>query len=304
MTKSLTATRGLLVAAAIPVLLLGACARPGTAAETSAGDGAAGGPALESASVPAGDPDRVALRVDYRGGFVPPDYLVGRLPMVTVYADGRVITDGPVPLIAPGPALPNLQVQRIEPGTVRKLAAEAVAAGVKDGADFGSPGVADVPSTRVTVDTGYGTETVEAIALREAQPDDPALTAEQKAARKKLAAFVDKLTGLSTATKPYEPDEVAAIASPYVKSDDGLGGAPVPWPGPALPGEALNPALDVHCLSVTGAQKDAVWAAAQKANQQTPWESGGKQWRVMFRPLLPDESGCAALQGSGQRSAG
>jgi hypothetical protein len=293
----MTRTRGLLTAAAIPILLLGACARPGTAA--GAGDAGAGEPVTESAAVPTPDADDLALRVEYRGGFVPPDYLLGRLPLVSVYTDGRVITDGPVPLIAPGPALPNLQVQQISPAEVRKLTADAVAAGVKSGADFGVPGVADVPDTRITVNTGYGTQTVSVNALREAQSDDPSLSAAQKAARKKLAAFVDRLTALKAASQPYRPDEVAALAGPYTDPGDGLGGKPVDWPGPALPGEALNPALDIHCVSATGALKDAVWAAAEKANQQTPWVSGGKQWRVMFRPLLPDESGCAALRSAG-----
>jgi hypothetical protein len=290
----MTRTRGLLITAAIPVLLLGACARPGTAAD--AGAPAAGEPITESATA---DPDSVALRVEYRGGFVPPQYLLGRLPVVTVYADGRVITDGPVPLIAPGPALPNLQVQQITPERVRKLTADALAAGVKTGADFGSPGVADIPSTRITVATGYGTETAEAIALNEAQADDPALTSAQKTARAKLKKFVEQLTALDGATEPYRPAEVAGLARAYVASGDGLEGKPVDWPGPALPGDALDKDLDIRCVSVTGAAKDKVWAAAEKANQQTPWVSGGKQWSVLFRPLLPDESGCESLRSAG-----
>ncbi len=71
------------------------------------------------------------------------------------------------------------------------------------------------------------------------------------------------------------------------------------WPGPALPGAELNPGTGLHCVTVTGAEKDALWAAAEKANQLTPWTSGGKQWKVTFRPLLPEETdGCAALKGA------
>ena len=113
----MTRTRGLLTAAAIPVLMLGACAQPGSAggAGAPASPAPAGsGPVTESASLPAGD-DTVVLRVEHRGGFVPPQWLASRLPMVSVYADGRVISDGPVPAIAPGPALPNLLQGRITP---------------------------------------------------------------------------------------------------------------------------------------------------------------------------------------------
>jgi len=46
----------------------------------------------------------------------------------------------------------------------------------------------------------------------------------------------------------------------------------------------------------TGAQLDTVLAAVAKANQNTPWSSGGNTYSITFRPLLPDESGCADLK--------
>ena len=55
------------------------------------------------------DPDKVIFRVSWEGGFVTPETLLGRVPMVAVYADGRVITQGPVLAIYPGPFMPNLQ---------------------------------------------------------------------------------------------------------------------------------------------------------------------------------------------------
>ena len=45
------------------------------------------------------------LRVGYTGGFVSPPATAGRLPLISVYADGRVISEGPVAAIYPGPAL-------------------------------------------------------------------------------------------------------------------------------------------------------------------------------------------------------
>jgi hypothetical protein len=39
-----------------------------------------------------------------------------------------------------------------------------------------------------------------------------------------------------------------------------------------------------------------VLAAAKSAKSITPWTSGGRQWTVVFRPLLPDEAGCADLK--------
>ncbi|GAA4610290.1 hypothetical protein BJY16_007767 [Actinoplanes octamycinicus] len=291
----MTRTRGLLTAAAIPLILMAGCARPDSAG--SAGNAA--DPITESAS--ATDPT-VLVRIAQEGGFVPTSYRYGRLPDVTVYADGRVISNGPVPAIAPGPALPNLQVLRITPERAAQWAADAIAAGVKTGADLGAPGVADIPDTVITATSGGTTQTVRVTALHQAQPTDPNLSASQQAARKKLAGYVDELTALTTETgspapDAYVPDSLAALAQDYVATDDGLKQQPQDWPGPALPGAELSPGTGLYCVSVSGAEKDKLWAAAGKANMRTPWVSGGKQWQVTFRPLLPDETGgCAALK--------
>ena len=289
--------RGTIPAAAVSLALLSACA--GT---TTAADGPAGGSAAPNASGPAAPTGEAPiLRVRQMGGFVAPSTHLARLPVVSVYDDGRVITEGPQLAIYPGPALPNLQVQQIPPAAVADLVDKAVAAGVKNGADLGQPGVADAPTTRFTVVTDAGEQTVDAIALREAQSSDPALTAAQKAARAKLAAFLEQLTSLpegTSAPQPYVPTAVSAISATYVPDDDPALSAPsaVTWPGPALPGESLNEGLDVGCITVEGAEAAELLEAAKSANARTPWSSGGKQWAVTFRPMLPDETDCEGLK--------
>ena len=52
------------------------------------------------------------FRATWEGGFVTPESLLARLPIVVVYADGRVITQGPQIDIYPGPLMPNLQEQQ------------------------------------------------------------------------------------------------------------------------------------------------------------------------------------------------
>jgi hypothetical protein len=283
--------------AAVTLFLLGACARVD---DTGAGSAAESAPASDAAVT---DPDALVLRIERVGGLMAPDQQIGRLPVVSVYADGRVITQGPIPAMYPGPALPNLLVQQADPALVRQLVDKATAAGVGSGADLGQPGVADAPATRITVATGSGTRSVSAVALTEASPDDPRLTAPQRAARAKLAAFVQEVTDLSVAAgmpaaQPYVPTAIAALARPYTRPQDGLPSPPaeMAWPGPGLPGQPVSGNLG--CVVATGDQAKAVWTAAQKANAITPWTSGGKQWTVEFRPLLPDESGCADLKGA------
>src|ERR1700754_4156245 len=93
-------------AVAVTLFLLSACARP---------DSTPGGPVSES---PSGDPapvtaDSLVLRIERVGGFVAPDQTLDRIPTISVYGDGRVITQGPQIMIYPAPALPNIRVQQL-----------------------------------------------------------------------------------------------------------------------------------------------------------------------------------------------
>jgi hypothetical protein len=270
----------------------------------SCGSGAAGGVTGATSSptastvVPAAA-EGLVLRVEYTGGFLTPPMLAGRLPIVSVYADGRMITEGPVAAIYPGPALPDVQVQTIEAGAVQDLVDRAVAAGVGETSDLGTPPVADATSTRFTVVTADGTFVREAYALWETPMEGSGLTAEQDAARAKLAALLSALTEETTegsGTQAYEPDAIGAIVSPWADPGDGLPQHEVAWPGPALPGEPTGGPMDVSCVVAAGAQARAILDAAGAATAATPWVTPeGTRWSVTFRPLLPDESGCADL---------
>jgi len=280
-----------MAAAAVTLFLLGACARTDAigapSASSSSGTPEGGAPA-----------DQLVLRVEQTGGFVGMNTVLTRLPMVSVYGDGRVLTQGPQIAVYPGPALPNLQVQLAPPSTVDALIAKGKQ--LTTLGDLGQPNIADATTTEITVD-GL---TITAYALSETQSSDPSLTAAQRDARAKLAAFVDQLSALSEAkgmpaVQQYQPTAVAVVASPWVKPAGDLPSAPAatPWPGPALPGTLLQPEGKVGCLTVTGDEASKVLAAAENANQNTPWTSGSATWNVTFRPLLPDEAGCADLQG-------
>jgi hypothetical protein len=283
------------------LLLLSACA----AQDAGGAPPDAGGPGLPGA------PDELILQVAYTGGFVTPEMLAGRLPIVSVYADGRVITEGPVIAIYPGPAWPNVQVQEIDRAAVHTLVDHARAAGVTETADLGTPPLADVPSTRFTLATATETSVREVYALSESTGLDAGgsgLTEEQLAARAELRGFLDELTDLpgtlgADAVSPaaaYEPTAVAALVRPWTATDSEpeLIQPEVRWPGPALPGEPAGPLPDLSCVTATGEQAQAVTTAARAANGLTPWVTDdGARWAVTFRPLLPHETGCADLPG-------
>ena len=294
--------------AAVLLLVLGlaACAqRPvGTPPPTDAAP-------PPSAQLP---PDAAApvLRVEHVGGFVRPEEMYSSIPSYSLYTDGRLITNGPVAAIYPGSALPNLQVQLLDEAQVRDLANRALAAGIAETTDLGSPPVADMPSTRFTLTTAEGTSVREVYGLSEyvfeGDQSEAGLTPEQRAGRAKLRELLTALGDLGQQLTPegrvpveaYVAESVAAIVRPWSPPEEdmahGLVPPPMTWPGPALPGEPLGPLPDLGCVVTTGDQATSVIAAAGDANALTPWVTpDGNQWSVVFRPLLPDESGCAVL---------
>lgn len=291
----MTIRRTLTLTAAL--LVLAGCAQRGVATPAPSSS------TPPVAALPGGD-STLVLRVEYVGGFVPVEWTYGRLPSYSLYADGRLITDGPVPAIYPGPALPNVQVQRLDDAALQGLLDEAVAAGIADTADLGSPPVADAPSTRFTLTTAGGTSVREVYALSEYAADDgmdAGLTDEQLAGRARLQDLLSALVDVGqegTAgdqVDSYVPSAVAAIATPWTDPEDGLPHPERLWPGPPLPGEPLGGPLEVGCVVATGADASAVLAAAVEASAETPWVSGQTRWTLTLRPLLPDESGCADL---------
>jgi hypothetical protein len=289
----MTITGVLPSAVAIAVLLVSAAC-----AERGAVEAPSGSASPQKTTVLPDEAGGLVLRVEYTGGFLTPALITGRLPVVSVYADGRVISEGPVAAIHPGPAWPNLQVTHLDAGEVQDLVDRALAAGVGETADLGSPPVADVPSTRFTVVTADETIVREVYALGESdQTPGGGLTDEQVRARARLGDLLSTMvdaTGNARSGELYRPEAVAALLSPWIDSGDGLSQPAQPWPGPAVPPDG-GP-LDLRCVSATGAQASALTDAARAANANTPWTTpDGAQWTVVFRPLLPDETGCADL---------
>jgi hypothetical protein len=270
---------------------------------------ACGTEADDVSAEPAGsppDPDRVAVRVLYTGGYTDALTNVSRLPIVTVYADGRVVREGPQIEIWPPPALPSLQLSRIDPERVAGLAHLAEEAGVGKDPDVGEPPIADAASTRFVVSTGSGTQTLEVYALDEGQETDvdgsalPGVSEEQREARRRLSELRQALVDLEATLGPeevedagmYDAEAVAVFSSPYGEppAEPDLVQQERAWPGPELPG--TTGAADVGCLTATGPEAEAILEAAADTNQETPWTSGGSTWRVRIRPLLPDEASC------------
>jgi hypothetical protein len=294
------------VAVAALLLLLSACA-----AHAGGATGASGATASPTTPVAS---DQLVLQVRYVGGFLPVGVTYANPPIVSVYADGRVITEGAVPAVYPRPALPDLRLQRISADDVRTLIDRALAAGVRDGADLGRPPVMDAATTRFTVVDGDHTYVRDVYALMETARGGgvgpgylgPAVPGPQQSARQRLLGLYQALTDLEgtlgtghvTDAGAYVADNVAAVVTTAKPQPGDPRQPPRPWPGPPLPGEPFANQAGVTCLTTTGAEATTLLQAAGQANLLTPWTGAdGQQWWVSFRPLLPHETGCADLAG-------
>ncbi|MBM4408651.1 MAG: hypothetical protein FJ038_08675 [Chloroflexi bacterium] len=270
-----------------------------------------GSPAKPPIQHPTGR-DALVLRITIDGGFVPPHVILTTLPVLSIYGDGRVIVQGAVPAIYPGPVLAPLWVRTITEAGLQKVLAAAAEAGLL-GADrhYDDGGlVADAPTTTFILNAGGGTHTISAYALAEAEMAGPNLSKEDAAARKALRAFLEAVTDLPklageselTAEHPYTPHAVRVFVSdepPFV-DENNPEQDPIAWPLKAplakfgsMQGEPGG--FQVQCGVVEGADLDTLLPLIAKANTLTPWTSEGKSYSIYVRPLLPDESGCATV---------
>jgi hypothetical protein len=252
------------------------------------------------------------LVVDDVGGFVAPQALFNRLPRIYVTADARLITPGPMILIYPGPALPNLREQALDADAVASLRALATAAGIdQPPPDYGTPRVADATTTEVTYRAADGRTYVhQAYALG---LSDDGLTDAQRNARDQLQRFVES-AGNSAALGPgVGPDRPYAVVAFVVRAapvdgaqpsagDPATGatsatdGAAVPHePRPtvqAWPVESVRLAQSGVCTPVTGPDAETLRDALGQANQLTQWSQDGQVYAVSVRPSLPGEGLC------------
>jgi hypothetical protein len=99
-----------------------------------------------------GDPDAVVLSITDVGGFVPSDRTFTTLPRLLVTGDGRVIQEGPVIAIYPGPLLPNLLQRSITEAGIQRLIDLADEHGLLGDETYMRPGnIADASETIVAI---------------------------------------------------------------------------------------------------------------------------------------------------------
>jgi hypothetical protein len=255
---------------------------------------------------PTGAADLV-VRIESGGGFVGPTYQLRQLPWLSIYGDGRVMVLGPQIEIYPGPALPNVVTFRISEEGLQKVLEEALAAGLLSAdAHYEYPGIADAGTTTFTVVAGGKRHVVSAYALSEGGAMDSQLDPETLRARTALLAFQEKALDLrswlrAAVVEPeavYRFDALRIFVAPPQPADQGLQPTVVDWPL-ATPLSSFGVPVvgnlgDTRCGVVSGDDLAKLLPAVQSSNELTLWRSGDKEYQLILRPLLPDESGCPA----------
>lgn len=162
---------------------------------------------------PPSDPDAPLVQIVSEGGFAPVEMILGNGPRYTLLADGRLIYQGPVPEIFPGPLIPNYQVTTIDEEQMNQVLELVNAIGLPDFEerldDSQASMVADATTEVITYwdENGEHRYAVYALGIDTDQRGDSATEA--------FGDLLDLFGELAIGeAEPYEPDEIRVIAGP------------------------------------------------------------------------------------------
>jgi hypothetical protein len=264
--------------------------------------------------------DALVLSVENRGGFVPVEFLATSMPTFTLLGDGRVIVQGPMTLIYPGPALAPLQQRTLTEDGIQQVLAAIAETGLFD-ADLELRGaqnfVADAADTVFTLQAGDRDVTVTVYGLGTLDPSTPmeGISAAEANAHRTLTQLNDRLMSIDQwlpadafaddGWQPYEPQAFRL----YVRNADAVPPDPSlppepprPWPvdgDPAAFGEPDAFLADTRCGVVEGEEAAAWLEELSRSTQLTRWTAGDQLYIVLPRPLLPyEEPVCPELGGA------
>lgn len=285
--------RSILITTVLTAILAASCADPSGTPDPRAG--------IDHPT----DPTQVVLRLSDEGGFVPIGWTLTSYPRFTLYGDGTVITGGAQVAIYPGPALPPLIRRSLTEQGVQAILEAAFDAGLGERdietSETGQLLIADAATSVFTLTADGRTTTAAVYALAELTDRPEGMSEEEFRLRRSLARFAERLTDLDGwlpagslgPEEPFEADTARVFVGRY-RSQPDLEQDPIPWPLGDFRtfGEPTASFPELRCGAVGGDGWETLREAAEQANQLTPWVSGDVQRQVLFRPLLPDESGC------------
>lgn len=238
------------------------------------------------------DGDTIILQVVYEGGFAPVEFILNEMPQHTLYANGRLVSQGPQPAIFPGPMLPSMQQVNIGDAAMAEVLAIVDEIGLPAMTDeSNSEAAAFIADASEAVAYYYdenGTHRYAVYALGVVESSDP-----QVAGMRTLFDTLDVLAVESPTAGEYVPDRVQVLATQSFVDETEPGATLEPWPLAASPADLPEVAdLGVSCTVLEGDEALAALAVFAEADQMTFWDYEGVSYRILARPLFENELGC------------
>ncbi len=294
--------------APLVVILVAACGSGGATPTPAPATPAPASPsAAPSATPPAAG---FVIRASWTQA-LPPRALFGNIPQMVVTDDGRVVTQGPVAEIYPGPLVAPLVQRPISPKGVAALLQAAKDAGLlRQGGDFTGgalpPGAA-AGRLQIVVD-GVTYDLIGNTSAAVPCPQDKSCPAPVPGTPAAFSTFWYRLLDMASwlepelgPEQPYTPASYAIIVGP--PPEPWQGATPVVWPvaEPALDafGKPVRGEPATHCGIADGDLATALRPLFATATQLTPFvatASASATHGLTVRPLLPgDEDPCANI---------
>jgi hypothetical protein len=292
--------------------LAAALALPFLVAACSSGSPSAAPPSQPTPALPSPTPGPAGfvIRASWTQA-LPPRALFGNLPLLVVTADGRVLAQGAVTMIYPGPLVLPVMQRPISPAGVAAMLQAAKDAGILGpNTDFTGgalpPGAAaarlqivvDGVTYDLVGDANAAAPCPPTQACPEADPGTPAAFAQFWNRLLDLAGWLGPELG---AEQPYAPAFYAVIVGP--PPEPWAGAAPVVWPVADPPlgafGAPVRGEPGTRCGIATGDLATALSGTFAEATQLTPFvatATASATHGLTVRALLPgDEDPCAPI---------
>jgi hypothetical protein len=229
---------------------------------------------------PPRDPDALVLRIRFVKGMASP---VDRpVPAVSVYGDGRMVITATDLTVTP--ARQVLKEQRLTGPAYRRVYRDARLAGL--GASRTLRGEEQI------IDAGPTVVTLVANGRRH-------VTTVEAGAGGPRAWMIGRLTerlrrlprgDLVGPPAVYRPERMAVVPQRLPEGEPADPARVRPWPL-----RPLTAGARATCAVVTGADAEAAMRLTASGPGGARWRSGPDLYQVFFRPLLPDETDCAAV---------
>ena len=254
------------------------------------GDGASDEPITHPSS-----PDEVVLQIRSSGGGPPPPGFlesIRGLPALTVYGDGTAIRgDGDHE-----DALRSLEQATITEAGMQLMLHDAADAGMLDGDVFyDHPGLADFDSLGFTISADGITSRVGVYAPGESGAPEQGKRDEVITYREQFYDLAAWMGAEMTAFAPRATDRVLVVVIPSLDPPFTYGEPEYrdwAWGNLADPATFTGSYSGEPCFVLSGDALDAVRPDLATATRDTVWQSSGRDWQVVVRPLLPHEPGC------------